>query len=59
MCTYCNKIGHSMHSCYKKRNDESRNDNSGNANVSNEERGTRSINQIIAEEMCDVSTSTQ
>jgi hypothetical protein len=48
-CTYCNRNGHNINECYKKRNDESRNNNSGNANVSNEGRGTRSINQIIAE----------
>ncbi|XP_060881674.1 glycosyltransferase-like protein gnt13 [Metopolophium dirhodum] len=60
-CTYCNRNGHNINACYKKRNDESRHDNnSGNANVSNEGRGTRSINQIIAEQpMHDATTSLQ
>ncbi|KAE9521451.1 hypothetical protein AGLY_018151, partial [Aphis glycines] len=50
-CAYCKRSGHDISACYKKRNNESRNNNSGNANVSGEDRGTRSINQIIAEEM--------
>jgi len=60
-CTYCNRNGHNTNSCYKKRNDEGRNDkNSENANVSNKGRGTRSINQIIAEQpMHDAFTSLQ
>jgi len=53
-CAYCNRVGHNINECYKKRNDESRNNNSGNVNVSNGERGTRSI---IAEETHDASTS--
>lgn len=57
-CAYCNRVGHNINECYKKRNDESRNNNnSGNVNVSNGERGTRSINQIVAEETHDASTS--
>ncbi|KAE9523130.1 hypothetical protein AGLY_016471 [Aphis glycines] len=56
-CAYCKRSGHDISACYKKRNNESRNNNSGNANVSGEDRGTRSINQIIAEEMHNVTTS--
>ncbi|XP_050065280.1 probable serine/threonine-protein kinase cdc7 [Aphis gossypii] len=56
-CAYCKRSGHDISACYKKCNNESRNNNSGNANVSGEDRGTRSINQIIAEEMHNVTTS--
>ena len=59
-CAYCNRAGHNINDCYKKRNDENRNNNSGNGNVSNAERGTRSINQIIAEQpVHDAFTSSQ
>jgi len=59
-CSYCNRTGHNINECYKKRNNENRNNNSGNDNVSNIERGTRSINQIIAEQsMHDAFTSSQ
>lgn len=53
--------GIKLMSVIKKRNYESRSNNiSGNANVSNEGRGTHSINQIIAEQPAqDSSTSLQ
>ena len=61
-CEYCNKNGHNINECYKKRyNDRNNrnngnNNNSGNAQVSDMVSGTRSINQITT---ADVFTSQQ
>ena len=51
-CSYCNKTGHEMSECFKKRNNERNNYNSGNGR-SGEARGPRTVNQITAEETYD------
>jgi len=45
-CTYCNKPGHNIAACYKKQNDERRNNNSGNERTSHVIPGARAINHI-------------
>ena len=45
-CTYCNKPGHNIAACYKKQNDERRNNNSGNERTSHVTPGARAINHI-------------
>jgi len=61
-CEYCNKNGHNLNECYKKRYDDrnnrnnGNNNNSGNAQISNMVSGTRSISQITT---ADASTSQQ
>ena len=47
-CNYCNKTGHTIAECYKKKNDE--NKNSKNVMTADVECGLRSVNQLIATE---------
>lgn len=67
ICSYCNKIGHKTDECYKKLNDEHRNQtqninftetyqDSGNSSESDVPRGTRSIGQLAAQLSDNVST---
>jgi len=44
-CNYCNRGGHDISNCYKKKNDERNNFNSGN-DRSDAARGPRTVNQI-------------
>ncbi|XP_025207741.1 protein DDB_G0276689-like [Melanaphis sacchari] len=47
-CTYCNKTGHTIAVCYKKQNDERRN-NSGNGQNSHATHGARAIQTITVD----------
>lgn len=61
-CNYCNRGGHDVSNCYKKRNDENKNNqNQGNSQISNAAtHGTRSINQIVSVDQSEIaSTSCQ
>ncbi|XP_060860128.1 putative uncharacterized protein DDB_G0286901 [Metopolophium dirhodum] len=62
MCTYCKIPGHDVTKCFRKQNNDRRNNNSGNLPRSDDRSGARPINLIATvEEGCqdDVYTSSQ